>query len=279
MTWIAQTLKVSRSNLIQSSKQAMVPNRRRGYRRMGDDEALSWIKRVVDERPTYGYRRVTAVVNRLRGKEGLGRINHKRVYRLMQRHNMLLARHTGSHVPRVHDGKVITLHSNTRWCSDGYEFTCWNGDIVRGAFIIDTADREIISHCAVFNAGVSGSDVRDMLITAVEQRFGTHQAPRCIEVLTDNGSPYRAKLTQQFVSQLGMASHFTPVASPESNGAAEAFVKTLKRDYLNISPVPDGPTALAQIPGWVEDYNECHPHSGLKMLSPREHRRALKQTA
>ena len=54
----------------------MVPNRRRGYRRMGDDEALSWIKRVVDERPTYGYRRVTAVVNRLRGKEGLGRINH-----------------------------------------------------------------------------------------------------------------------------------------------------------------------------------------------------------
>ena len=95
---------------------------------------------------------------------------------------MLLARHTGSHVPRVHDGKVITLHSNTRWCSDGYEFTCWNGDIVRGAFIIDTADREIISHCAVFNAGVSGSDVRDMLITAVEQRFGTHQAPRCIEV-------------------------------------------------------------------------------------------------
>lgn len=64
-----------------------------------------------------------------------------------------------------------------------------------------------------------------MLITAVEQRFGTYRAPWRIEVLTDNAPPYRTKLTRQFVSQLGMASHFTPVASPESNTVAEAFIK------------------------------------------------------
>ena len=27
------------------------------------------------------------------------------------------------------------------------------------------------------------------------------------------------------------------------------------------------------LPSWLEDYNEAHPHKGLKMLSPREHRR------
>ncbi|TDX22219.1 integrase core domain-containing protein, partial [Rhodovulum visakhapatnamense] len=27
---------------------------------------------------------------------------------------------------------------------------------------------------------------------------------------------------------------------------------------------------LGLIGGWIEDYNENHPHSGLKMRSPRE---------
>ena len=67
---------------------------------------------------------------------------------------------------------------------------------------------------------------------------------------------------------------FTPVASPESNGMSEAFVKTLKRDYLRVGPVPDAKTALDQIAGWFDDYNENHPHSGLRMRSPREFRRA-----
>ena len=49
---------------------------------------------------------------------------------------------------------------------------------------------------------------------------------------------------------------------------------TLKRDYLRVSPVPDARTALDQIAGWFDDYNENHPHSGLRMRSPREFRRA-----
>ncbi len=37
------------------------------------------------------------------------------------------------------------MRSNLRWCSDGLEFTCWNGEIIRLAFIIDAFDREIIA--------------------------------------------------------------------------------------------------------------------------------------
>lgn len=36
------------------------------------------------------------------------------------------------------------MRSDLRWCSDGFKFTCWNGYIVRGAFIIDAHDREVI---------------------------------------------------------------------------------------------------------------------------------------
>src|SRR3984957_20112721 len=60
------------------------------------------------------------------------------------------------------------------------------------------------------------------------------------------------------------------LSSPESNGIAEAFVKTFKRDYARLSILPDAETVIALLPAWFEDYNEVHPHSGLKFLSPRE---------
>ena len=53
---------------------------------------------------------------------------------------------------------------------------------------------------------------------------------------------------------------------------AEAFVKTLKRDYVYLSDVPDAETVMSYLPIWIEDYNCSHPHSGLKMKSPREFR-------
>ena len=58
--------------------------------------------------------------------------------------------------------------------------------------------------------------------------------------------------------------------SPQSNGMAEAFVRTLKRDYVRVSPVPDAESVLRQLPLWLEHYNELHPHRALGYRSPRE---------
>jgi len=57
------------------------------------------------------------------------------------------------------------------------------------------------------------------------------------------------------------------------------FVKTLKRDYVQATPLPDAATVLGLIAGWIEDYNDNHPHSGLKMGSPREFSAAQTATA
>jgi putative transposase len=67
--------------------------------------------------------------------------------------------------------------------------------------------------------------------------------------------------------------------SPQSNGISEAFVKTLKRDYVRITPLPDAETDLKLIGAWIEDYNDNQPHSGLKGRSPREFIRAKTETA
>lgn len=277
MSVVAETLGVSRSNLHARVTGSAKPRRR--YHKAQDAAVVPLITKLVAARPTYGYRRITAILNRQLRAQDAAPVNHKRVYRIMQAQNLLLARPYTERTDRAHNGKVVTLRSNLRWCSDGFEFTCWNGDIVRGAFIIDAHDREIISWCAVVNAGISGSDVRDMMLAAVETRFGGHRAPRQIEMLSDNGSPYIARDTRIFARQLGLKPCYTPVKSPQSNGVSEAFVNTLKRDYVNITPLPDAATVLGLIAGWFEDYNDNHPHSGLKMRSPREYIAAQTATA
>ena len=123
-----------------------------------------------------GYRRVTALLNRELQRDGNAPVNHKRVYRLMSQNGLLLARHTGRGRQVNHDGKVITLRSNPRWCSDTFEIPCWNGEKVRVAFVLDTCDRETIRYVGT-TAGISGEMIRDLMVEAVEARFGATATP------------------------------------------------------------------------------------------------------
>jgi hypothetical protein len=54
----------------------------------------------------------------------------------------------------------------------------------------------------------------------------------------------------------------------------EALVKTLRRDYVYLCRLDSSEVVLAQLPRWIDDYNDVHPHKGLKMRSPREYLRA-----
>ena len=145
--------------------------------------------------------------------------------------------------------------------------------------LVFTCDREAISWVAT-TTGISGEMIRDLMVEAVESRFGpVERAPRPMEWLTDNGSCYTASDTVSFALGLGMLPCFTPVKSPESNGMAESFVKSFKRDYAFISQRPDAASVLRQIAGWFQDYNEVLPHKGLRLLSPRQFIRRNLQTA
>lgn len=268
MKAIAQTLGISRSNMIRRVNGE--DRTRQAYRKPGDQALLAQIRALVDQRPTYGYRRIGALLNRMRKRLGQMPVNHKCVYRLMKQNNLLLARHTGKQrMERPHEGKVITLRSNLRWSSDGFEIPCWNGEVVRVSFAIDTCDREIMAWEAG-TGGYTGESIRNLMYLCVERRFGADSVPHAVEWLTDNGSAYTAHETISFARSLGLVPCFTPVRSPESNGMAESFVKTFKRDYVYVNDRPDAMTVLNRLNDWFEDYNENHPHKGLRLKSPRE---------
>lgn len=246
---------------------------RRSYNKAGDEELLPVICEILRERPSYGYRRIHILVNKRLSE----RINHKRIYRIMKQNNLLLPRYSGKRMERIHDGKIITLHSNTRWCSDGFEIPCFNGEKVRVAFSLDCCDREAMSFVAT-TGGITADMICDLMLQAVEYRFGrVTELPQSIEWLTDNGSCYLSNKTRGFAGELGFIVCRTPVSSPQSNGMAEAFVKTFKRDYVYVNDRPDAATVMAKLPEWFGDYNENHPHKGLKMMSPREYIKAKHQ--
>lgn len=187
----------------------------------------------------------------------------------MKAHGLLLERQRLG-AERRHDGKIAVERSNLRWCSDGFEVACDNGEKLRIAFALDCCDREALGYVGT-TAGLTGEDIRDLMVTAVEQRFGrVNRLPQTIEWLSDNGSGYIAHQTRRFARDIGFEPRTTPVESPQSNGMAEAFVRTLKRDYIRVNPLTDAATVMRQLPAWFEHYNTVHPHRALGYRSPRE---------
>jgi putative transposase len=183
---------------------------------------LAAIQALVADLPTYGYRRVHALLRRQAEREGRPVPNVKRVYRVMKLHGLLLQRHAGGAETRRHEGKVAVAARSTRWCSDGLEIAAENGERVRVAFALDCCDREAMSFVAT-TAGISGEDVRDLMVAAVEHRFGrVNRLPGTIEWLTDNGGCYLARETRRFARDVGLVPKTTPLESPQSNGMAEA---------------------------------------------------------
>ena len=65
----------------------------------------------------------------------------------MKVHGLLLDRHAGG-IERRHDGRIAVDERNRRWCSDGFEIGCDNGERVRVAFALDCCDREAMSFLA-----------------------------------------------------------------------------------------------------------------------------------
>jgi len=274
---IADTLGVARSNLAAQAVPAQT-RQRRGRPAQPEAELVAEIKTLIAGQPSYGYRRIHALLRRQR-REGGAPVNVKRVYRVMKAHGLLLQRHTGDGEERRHDGRVAVDRPDTRWCSDGFEIGCDNGEKVRIAFTLDCCDREAISWVAT-TGGISSSDIRDLMVESVECRFGlVNKLPKPIEWLSDNGSPYTAGETRALARHIGLVPCTTPIESPQSNGMAEAFVKTFKRDYARVSAKPDAASVLRQLDSWFEHYNTTHPHKALGYCSPREFRKQIVEMA
>src|SRR3954453_12955563 len=144
MKTVANVIGVARSNLAERAKHA--ERKLVGRRPQPDEDLVGEIKGVITDLPTYGYRRGQAILPRRAGAEGRQPPNHKRVYAVMKRHGLLLERHAGG-TERRHDGRIAVAEPNL------------------------CCDREAMSFVAT-TAGIGGDEVRDLMVAAVEHRYG-----------------------------------------------------------------------------------------------------------
>lgn len=192
----------------------------------------------------------------------------KTVYRLMRRNAWLSnVRQKTLRPGRLHEGQVMVAEPNRRWASDMTWIKTWDGRKGRLAVIIDCADRMVLAWR--FGSRIQHEDMCELIREALFGRFGDQlEKDRGIEFLSDNGPEYIADGFRAFLIRMGMVQRRTPCRSPESNGGAEAFFGSFKRDYVYQNRLDDLETVRRQLPGWIRDYNEVAPHSSLGMKPP-----------
>jgi len=275
---VADALRLTRSNLRRQSQKSpeWQDHRKQAKTRLTsmNQSTVADIREVLNVCPSFGYRRVTAMVNRKRKSQGLPRINPKRVWRLMNQAGLVFLRPCEN--PRheqTHEGHVSVERSNVRWCSDGFEFRCFNREIVTVSFVLDCCDREAITYVVRKGKGLTAQMVQESVLLAVEKRFSVPESiPSGLQFLTDNGSAYRARSTHDLIRLLGLEDCKTAVCSPQSNGMAESFVRTMKRDYIPFMDLRNADVAIASLSDVFHRYNALHPHSALGYMSPWEFR-------
>jgi putative transposase len=112
---VADALRVARSNLTAQAA-PVTPRQRRGRRPLPDVALLAEIKGIIAGLPTYGYRRVLALLRRRREQTGEAAVNVKRVYRVMQVHGLLSQRHTGTRVDQLPEEGIEENHVRSAEC-------------------------------------------------------------------------------------------------------------------------------------------------------------------
>ena len=224
------------------------------------------IRALLPGTPTsYGYRRIHALLKR-RGVV----CSSKTVWRTMRRQGWLsTSRQRILRPGRRHDGRVQVAESNRRWASDSTSIRAWDGQKGRLAVLLDCADRNVLAWR--FAKRITAEDLAELLREAIFRRFGeARSGAQGIEFLSDNGPEYTSHRFRPVVQALGLIPCHTPRRSPESNGLAEAFFGSFKRDYVYQACLDTMEDVERQIPEWITHYNQQAPHSALGMRAPAE---------
>jgi transposase InsO family protein len=104
----------------------------------------------------------------------------------------------------------------------------------------------------------------------LERALATFQAHgvRVARILTDNGKNYGSHAFVDVAAAHGIRLKRTRPYRPQTNGKAEAFNKTLQREWAYIRLYRSNAARLAALPAFLEEYNGHRPHTALGGLPP-----------
>lgn len=232
------------------------------------DEAMhkSALLDLAAEHPTYGYRRLTAMMKRLGWK-----VNAKRVRRWMDELNLMgspparRTRTTDSRhdFPR-YDNLVKDLeiqHPEQVWVAD-ITYIRLHAEFVYLAVLMDVFTRTI-------RGWHLGRDLDQGLTLAALERAVVAAVPEIHH--SDQGVQYAATAYVERLRQLGVTPSMAAVGEPRENGYAERLMRTIKEEQVDRAEYRDLADARRQIGEFIDAvYNVKRIHSSLGYLTPKE---------
>ena len=232
-------------------------------------ELRSQLQRVALAWPNYGYRRVTAELQR-RGFD----VNHKRVLRLMRADNLLCLRRR-SFVVTTDSGHNLPVYPNLAreicpkavnqlWIAD-ITYIRLRAEFVYLAVVLDAFSRRVIGWALgrTLEAKLAVSALR----MAIDQRKPVtglvHHSDRGVQY----ASTEYTGLLKEHKAEISMSRR----GNPYDNAACESFMKTLKYEEVYRTEYRDVREALASIGEFIEQvYNQTRLHSALGYVPPVE---------
>ncbi len=87
-------------------------------------------------------------------------------------------------------------------------------------------------------------------------------------VMTDNGSCYRSRRFRRALEAFGARHVFTRPYRPQTNGKAERFIQTAKREWAYARAYRSSALRTLALSGFLHRYNCRRPHRGIGSTTP-----------
>ena len=220
-------------------------------------------KRITDlalERPTYGYRRIWAVLR----NEGIG-INRKTVARVLNKNNLSLP--AAKHKNRTKRMNLFTPDAPDQlWETDITYIPTFSG-MTYLMCIKDCFSKEWQGY--LYSTTCTASDAVRSVDDAVSRTFDGSVAYG-LTLRVDNGPQYGSKLFRKAMKLLGIRLEYIQKQTPEDNGDIESFHNSLKTDYIWPNDLETFEDAEKLMEYAFNDYNTVRPHSSISFLPPDE---------
>jgi putative transposase len=220
------------------------------------------IQQISLQRPTYGTRRMAAMLTRILGRP----VNRKRVQRIFRKMGYITPSRKKREIMRSKLLNVKADRPNQVWEADLTYIHCGIDGWGYLFNVFDVFTREWVGYCFDLSA------VKENAIISIENALVTHKniVPIELVIRTDNGSQYTSKAFRKSISVLGLKLEHIYYNTPEQNGHIESFHKTLKKEYIWSNDFQNYQEAELTIRDAFTDYNQNRIHSALRYLTPYE---------
>ena len=221
------------------------------------------IQQISLQRPTYGIRRMAAMLTRILGRP----VNRKRVQRIFRKMGYITPCRRKKDIIRSKIPNVKADRPNQVWEADLTYIHCGIDGWGYLFNMFDVFTREWVGYyCFDLSA------VKENAIISVENALVTHKdiVPQDLVIRTDNGSQYTSKAFRKAISVLGLKLEHIYYNTPEQNGHIESFHKTIKKEYIWSNDFQNYQEAESVIRDAFVDYNQNRIHSALGYLTPYE---------